>query len=154
MELYFILYDSMGSKYIVLFMRTYRRTNVKKQLIRFLFMELVPFRNTYTLQLRRLPRILPPRVCLPYTYVNLMRNLTKQKLNFSSFLRWKFLKFCTYQDITFVSLNTDFHKITSKDFFSISILNLFVHCSKMYRCIFFKIRQKNNQNTTHWFASF
>ena len=61
----------------------------------------------------------------------------------------QFLKFCTFQDITFVNPNTDFDKIKSKDFLLISTLNLFVHYSKMYRFIFFKIWQENDQNTTH-----
>ena len=104
------------------------------------------------LLLRRLPRVLPPRLCLPYTYVNF--NAKSHKTKIENFVRIKtFLKFCTYQDITFVNLNTNFHKILSKDFFLISVLILFVHYSKMYRCNFFKIWQENNQNTNHWFAS-
>ena len=64
--------------------------------------------------LRRLPRDLPPRVCLPYTYVNFNAKSHKTKIEFPSV---NFLKFCMYQDITFVNLNTDFLKILLKDFF-------------------------------------
>ena len=48
----------------------------------------------------------------------------KTKIEFFEFSSVSFLKFCTYQDITFVNVNTDFHKIKSKDFFCTLLENV------------------------------
>ena len=64
-----------------------------------------------TVVLRRLHRVLPPRVCLTYTNVHFNAKSHKTKIEFFEFPSVNFLKFCTYQDITFVNLTTDFHKI-------------------------------------------
>ena len=72
------------------------------------------------IQLRRLPRVLPPRVCLPYTYVNFNGKCHKTKIEFFDFPSVNVFKILYVSRHTFVNLNTDFHKIQSKDFFNIN----------------------------------
>ena len=62
----------------------------------------------------------------------------KKKIEFSEFPSMNFFKFCTYQDIPFFILNTDFHKIKSNDFFTINFEPFCTSLENVSICFFLK----------------